>query len=244
MENYSNEKTMASRRGFAKSIVAAIAALPFVSALTNAQGNQRRGKGVRRPDRDAPRRLTQRMYRDRNEHDTPPPVLLMQGSCIFEVSAENNDIGQPVNTTSTHKKYKIKPKKNSSGEPDGPIFLAHIKIVDGSGEMLFRYDNYLKDSIVVSVTLADGELMKLSAVNDKLEVDLKKTRKLGMKLNDTSMNAKRTRFRFMDDTTGGNEYAIKLVEVTIRNVKVYSLYFEDLTWDSEETKLMMWWEKK
>jgi len=237
MKNHKDAITSASRRGFAKSAIAVLAALPFFSALTNAQGTRGRRRGGRSERQSG---AMQRVYTDRNEHDTPPPVLLMSGSCIFETESENDFSQQPDDSGGgNRRKYKIKPKGNL-----GDIKLAHVKILDGSGEMLFRFDNKFSQPLEVTINLDDREQMKLSAMADRLIVDLKKTKKLAMKMGELSMNpGKRDRFRYMDDPASGKDPAIKSVNVSVRGVTLDEIELDKLKSKGEELKVMLWWEK-
>ncbi|HEX8632698.1 MAG TPA: hypothetical protein VF703_00950 [Pyrinomonadaceae bacterium] len=233
MENHSDQTAATSRRSFAKSVAAVVAALPFAPALVNAQGSQQ-------PRRQEPKTTPVRVLDDRNEHDTPPPVVVIQGSCIFEVAAAQDSIGNH-DDSGNRRKYRIAPKNMNSN-----IYIAHVKIADGGGEMLFRYDNDAhKKPLGVAVTLSDEREMNISAQGNRLEVELEKAKKLAVKSGDltsspsTSQN-RRARFRYMDN--GGNDdHYIKSLRVFTNNVTLYQLDLSDLKQNGEELKMMIWW---
>ena len=240
MDNHSDEKTNASRRRFAKSIVSAAAALPLLSVLTNAQSERGRRRRAGRTE-PSERRGARGLERDRNDHDTPPPVLVMQGSCIFEVAAMGDSIGPPDNS-GQRRKYRVTPKNVT-----GNIFFPHVKVVTGSGEMLYRFDNdNLKLPVEVALILGDGREMRLSAEGSRLLVETEKTKKLGVKSGDLSMSPatssnRRARFRYMDDTADSGEHDIKFVRIFIGGMLDLNLELDDLPKDGEELKVMLWW---
>lgn len=192
-------------------------------------------------------RATPVVQRDRNDHDTPPPVIVTEGSCIFEVSAEGDTLPAPANAGTNRRHYNIPPKKDSTGHPSGNIYLAHVKIVDGSGEMIFRFDNTLKQAVDVIIRDDDNDELKLSAVGTKFVVDVKRTKKIAPRSGgvvEPSMNPlKRVRFRYMNDAAGNPERRMKFVTVSIRDVILYQLDLDSLRSRGEELKVMIWWEE-
>lgn len=239
MENHSDEKTNASRRRFTKSIAAAAAALPLVSTLAGAQDGPRAG-AAQRTDAQ-PQDRTPELRQHRNEHDTPPPVLVMSGSCILEIAADGDTVG-PKDDSGGRRKYRVTPK-----DITGNFYLAHVKVVDGSGEMLFRLDNTTADPVEVILALSDTKEVRLAAEGGKLLIELEKTKKFDKKVGDPPMSAgtsrnKRTRFRYMDDAPGSAEPDIKFVRVFRKGRQLFDLELDTLRSHGEELKVMLWWE--
>src|SRR5262245_47086662 len=114
-----------SRRNFGKALAAGLASLPAIS-LANANEDR---LGERHASSASG---SQKKSQDKkNQHDTPPTFLISQGSFIIEIDKPL----ELVTTSGGKKKYK-RPK--ASGGLDAQI--DHIKIVAGSGEILYRND--------------------------------------------------------------------------------------------------------
>ena len=247
MESHSDEKTT-SRRSFAKSVVAILASVPLASTLVNAQRRRKPVKdagGKVNPSSTAGAQRTTKKI-DVNEHDTPPPLLIMQGSCVVEIGAEGDTVGLPQNTSGRHK-YRVRPK----GLPPAArkIYMAHIKVVTGSGDKIFQYDNdSLQNPLEVSISLVDGESLNISTENDKFLIDVKNTKKLDVMGLEQSMNPlKRKRFRYMN-TSNGAQHLIKSVKVSVRSVDLFEVELPDPTnpmtpGAGMEFKVMIWWDE-
>lgn len=121
-----------SRRTFGKVMAASLASLPVMSIANASEGDS----GVRNENTTAP----QRFLDDRNQHDTPPTFTITQGSFIIEI-----DKPLAFVTTGAGKKTYRRPKQNHDAHLD------HIKIVDGSGEMLYRNDAARDCQILVTL---------------------------------------------------------------------------------------------
>jgi hypothetical protein len=158
MKSQSDEKETLSRRGFARLAAAALAAIPFASSLAQAQ---RRRRGARTSGAQAPVQKPQgvaplRTARGRNEHDTPPPLEIINGS--FIVDTEEDFLAGDIVSMGAMTRHHIRP-----GAANNRIFPAHIKVVDGSGEMLFRLDT---KPPAMSGSPHPAEFIKITAVLD------------------------------------------------------------------------------
>lgn len=226
-----------SRRKFGKQLTGALAALP-VAALAMSESTSGQTKPIK------PNAVSDESVF--NEHNTPPPVLLMQGSFIVETAEAVFD--ESV-TMGSRKKYRRHPKVTTK-----KVHLAHVKIIDGSGEILYRNDNIMNDSshppidLRVAVTTDDG-LVNIASVGNNFELDIpgnKKFEKTTHSL-DQPMGSKRlARFRYRDDDSSGSDvHRIKEVRVT---KGASTLLFEikdltDLPSKGEELRIMVWLEE-
>lgn len=124
-----------SRRSFSKAIAAGLVSLPAAS-LANAV--KKGGHGILEANTAEPQRLLDA----RNQHDTPPTFVMAQGSFIVEIDKPL----APAGVSGGKKRYR-RPK--AVGGRDA--HFDHIKIVDGSGEMLYRNDNARDCEIVLAL---------------------------------------------------------------------------------------------
>src|SRR6266545_3111654 len=134
------------------------------------------------------------------EHDTPPPILFMEGSCIVEVpnwdplEQSLGDILVPAGD-GEFLSYTL---TSVAGE-----FLAHIKVVDGSGEMLYRFDNNADPphNLTIRLKLVKGGAPMgdffLVAANGEFGVSIPMSCKLDVKPDDPAMSNRRFRLRLL-----------------------------------------------
>jgi len=203
-----------SRRTFGKQLAAALAAVPVASVALNASG-----KGRKQKSRTAADFL--------KEHDTPPPVLLLEGS----VTVETTD---PFGTS--HPAGIGRKKHFVSAYND--LDLAHIKIVDGSGEMLYRNDK--PRDTEVRVVVSDGTEVKLGRVADGFYIDLSNEKDLG---NPESINGKRkARYRPKKNHDDLEIQAIKVAESPASSDLLYKISKGDLNSRLKECRIMIWLE--
>jgi hypothetical protein len=180
-----------------------------------------------------------------NEHDTPPPVLFMQGSCIFEIGfiIDPDEVrGMPVNAFFE--------------EIDG-IFMAHVKVVAGSGDMLYHFDNNKKDALQVEVFLKDKHKKQagaiiLSVADGNPSISVGQGKKLDNDPAEKAMHPHRLRFRCRDES---NNEEVHISGVQISKIAssgsttpLYAIAFDDLRklkadeLNGLETKVMLWFE--
>lgn len=105
-----------------------------------------------------------------NQHDTPPPVLIAEGSLRVETTSP---FGNSSPTGGGRKRHIVSDFRS--------LNLAHIKIVDGSGEMLYRNDRPRGAEVRVLVDdgSANGSEVKFGCVADGLYIDLTEEKDLG-----------------------------------------------------------------
>ncbi len=226
-----------SRRSFGKQLTGAMAALPIASLVMNESIS-----GQVKPK-------TPRVASDQSafkEHDTPPPVLLMQGSFIIETAEGSFD--ESV-TMGGRKKYRRHPKQKTK------VHLAHVKILDGSGEILYRNDNIMDDpthlpmDLRLAVTTEDG-LVNVASVGNNFEIDAPGDKKLEKvdpvtHPEDQPMGSKRlARFRYRDDPSG-TQHRITGVKVS-KGASMALFEISDLTdlaSKGDELRIMVWLEE-
>ena len=183
-------------------------------------------------------------------HNTPPPILFMEGSCIIEV---------PNWDPATQSLDDILVETETAGLPENTRtqlltsvdeqFLAHIKVVDGSGEMLFRFDNdgHPPHSLTVNLRLEKDHVWVgnfiLIAANGEFRVALPMDYKIDAKPNDPAMNDRRFRLRLMETASNDD---VDITQVSIYkdtaqgSIPLYGLVFSDLASKGEELKVMLW----
>lgn len=254
MKNYVDESGTTSRRTFTKTIAAALAAIPFASSLVNAQRKRRPTKPITdaKPKREA-------AYRgdSRNEHDTPPPILMEMGS--FKVETERLFDAIEENP-GMRKKNHINPNGT-----DNRVFPAHVKIVDGSGEMLFRYDVTpvidtagLQDKLRISILFTGGTVVNvmcspISGNRQTFFIDTDETIKLTAVANtDIQPDAKR-QMRYRPQLVSGAVLDATATRLTVtreeRDVAgavvmrtLYDLIPANLASAGKELRIMIWLE--
>jgi hypothetical protein len=171
----------------------------------------------------------------------------MQGSLIAEIAETDFD----EVAVGGRKKYRRFPKEKTK------VHLAHVKIIDGSGEILYRNDNILDDpghapSDVRVVLATTNGVVNIASVGNNFEVDVPGNKKLDLidRTNhpeDQPIGTKRkARFRYRDDPSSTNP------EPKITGVKVTkgaaTILFElndltDLPSKGEELRVMIWLEE-
>lgn len=118
-----------SRCNFGNQFICALAALTIALLVTIEVHGQK--EGPQKSSASSPQVIL-------TSHDTPPPVTLMDGSFIVEI--ELADFGEKEELSGQSKKYRVLPTV-----PGKKLYLAHIKVVDGSGELLYRGDYHNPD---------------------------------------------------------------------------------------------------
>jgi hypothetical protein len=259
MKDQADDKESVSRRSFTKLIASAFAVIPFASTLANAQRHHSRKRvgthGAQSPARKT--RASQLAFAtSRNEHDTPPPVLFTNGSFIVETEVDfaPGDIVPMGNK----KRHNIKPSITGNNR----VFPAHIKVVDGSGEMLFRFDTkdtgvnpHPAEAVKISAFLNDGTTVEAASIigtgnmeTFAIDVDNGKSLLPPTTPGDVPVGKKRSaRRRVKSDSGDMSDTSIN--ELTITNtVTSKTLYTvvpgADLASKGDELRIMIWLEEK
>lgn len=196
--------------------------------------------------RDSELRQERVMVRSaRNEHDTPPPVLVVQGSLIIEMDQPDFDQVAPGSSTQP-KKHRRGPKQTGATR----VFPAHIKVIDGSGDLLYRND--IADDCLTSILLGTEEVT-LSAVGTNFEITTRDDRDLVKSGNqfdqpiqhDPShhLPARQARYRYKN--RAGAEFRITGARIIKRstNEVLYAVTLEDLPSKGEEFRVLIWLEE-
>lgn len=228
-----------SRRTFGTQLAGALAALPLASHLVEAA------------TRDPQKRPTGKVQSKFNEHDTPPPTLFMGGSLVLEVFSGKDDWDVDGAAVNGRRKWSVTPKPYDNGTSPTSIFIAHVKLVDGAGEMVFpTLNNEQKEPIeIITMLQKDGNAFgdcHLIASGDHFEIDLPATKRLRKKAFDHPANSRRQRVRYMHQS-GFNPDRCDWVGVKI--LKGGVLQYENsnlpaLRGYDETMRLMVWWENR
>jgi hypothetical protein len=255
MKSQSDDKEPLSRRRFATSFAAALAAVPVASALASAQ--RRRERGVtQQPQTPARTEDALAAQRERNEHDTPPPLLIINGSFIVETE---NDFaaGDIINIPGPKRRHNIRPEAGKNR-----VFPAHIKVVDGSGEILYRLDvrgtglnPHPAESVKITARLTDGTVVEAASTPvvgnmQTYAIDTDRDTSLvapAMPGDVPASPKRRARRRLRRPDGAGPNLFIDRLTITqggAANV-LYSISPpNDLTSRGEELKIMIWLEEK
>lgn len=179
-----------------------------------------------------------------NQHDTPPPTLFMQGSCILEfglfLASELRQID-----SFEHLNLFLQEKEAKRGGPHpSRIRIAHIKVVDGSGEMLYRFDNIQDEKLKIDMVLGEIGSLTYKSIDTGHFLDPPATAKLSFKPADPPMNQGRYRFRCVDYVSGQDLEITGLrieKETNAGPIPVYFGNFRDLASQGTELKIMIWY---
>lgn len=227
-----------SRRTFGKQLTAAVASIPILASEIDVSGQGRQKKAEAQGER--------------KEHDTPPPAFFMPGSLIFEAATNKNDWDAFQPTGSHRRKWSVTPKAYpTTGQAPTNIFIAHLKLVSGAGDLLFHFDNdgTLDRATPIHVTATlqqSGQPFgdcHLTVAGDHFELDVPDVKKLKQKNNDPSTNpALRQRVRYMHDQ--GDDDQCDWVALRIDKGGVNLFYQDGLPslHGFNDMKMMMWWE--
>lgn len=226
-----------SRRNFGKQLTGALASLPLVASQLDVRGQEKT--------------TTQKNEKLRlREHDTPPPMLLMSGSMIIEARTDKTDWGVG-SASGNERKHLILPQDNNGDPPpmNTNIFIAHVKILDGSGDLLFKFDNDQSATknipIVVTVVMDGNSNEKLRVTHEDRRFSLlfpKDHRKIDKKAaTDLPMGRHRQRVRYLDDN-GSDAHEISSVTVMKGAQQLFSIDIAELPSKGEELRIMLWWE--
>jgi hypothetical protein len=208
-----------SRRSFGKQLSGALAAVPLATIAL------RESASAQRPARPRRQALDREFF---NEHDTPPPVLVGEGSLTVETT---HPFGNSVPMGVSRKRHYV---------PDYIGYsIAHIKIVDGSGEMLYRNDKPREAE--VRIVLDDGSEIKVGRVAEGLYLDLPNDKDLGNAQNQTSKRKKK--YRPKKNSADLAIVAIKIAENSAAAAPcLFKITKDDLNSMLEESRIMMWLE--
>ena len=218
------EKT--SRRSFGKQLTGAVAAITTTSFAP--------GDGERTPNVDA--------KQNKRSHDTPPPLDFTNGSLVIEKRDAFHETS--LSTDRTRMEYRTRPYPGNR-----TIYPAHVKIVDGSGEMLFRKDDET-GALAVSIELrnVNGSAGSASIINAQalvdrskfiVDVDSDKTLDLGDQVHNDKPTSKKRTHRYRHSSA-----ALSMWEVTVKQGAriLYSISPRELPLEGADLKVMIWLE--
>jgi len=189
---------------------------------------------------------TQSREKIQNEHDTPPPVIVTTGSLIVDANTKKSDWSNVLGSTG-RRTVSFLPLDIHNAEPSKPIYIAHIKVIDGSGDLLFRLDNDKntnKDKpIIVTAKLTNGEVMNLTVVKGTLEftMDVPDHKQMFPKAGEPTPS-KRQRVKYMDEQNN-DVFTVQTIEVSKDSQLLYHVTLSELPSEGFELKVMVWWEE-
>lgn len=229
-----------SRRKFTQSVAGSLVAVPLVASLAEAQEGKGRGGSKTTQSRQTwPRGpQTKNEFDIFSQHDTPPPILFMEGSMIVEKNGDFDD----VVTTGGRKKHMIEP--DTSGQKLVP---SHIKVIDGSGETLYR--NLQANDCQITFTLTDGVVNAGSEPNGgpnnekHFVIDTDSNKRLAKSSGADKPTGKKRDTRFRHKDSGGNERSIVSVKITEANVVLFNVVLAKLLSKGDELRVMVWLEQ-
>jgi len=207
-----------SRRSFGKQLTGFLVSLPVVATAIQVKGQDQ--KDVGRPK-------TQEEIE--KEHDTPPPVLIAEGSLTVETTSQ---FGGPVAAGQTRKKHFM---------GVGALRIAHIKILDGSGEMLYRNDK--PRDAEVRVLVNDNTELKVARLSQSLYIDLPNDKDLGTPEVLGANSKRKARYRLKKT---GNDLGLEAITVTensdVNSPILFRVAKADLNSGLKEARIMIWLE--
>lgn len=229
------EKT--SRRKFGKQLTAALAALPVSSVVMATQ-----------PPLKQKALIQQNPIKKRNEHNTPPPLYFQEGSLIIEAFTTRED-WSAHNHANRRRKWSIVPTRYAHlpEMPPTNLYIEHVKVVDGAGEMVHQTDNDAdRDPIKITLTLKKGTELSdciVTVAGDHYEIDVPETKRIKKMSGDSPSNSRRKRVRYMNPS-GSNADEFEWVGLKIE--KGRRVEYEEDNLPSEldgyrEMRLMIWW---
>jgi hypothetical protein len=225
-----------SRRSFGTQLAVAIATLSVIAFGNTSLGQQTASQ--RKPSPDC----------QRKEHDTPPPTMLVSGSWIFEASTEkDHDWSTTTETTVGEQKafnHYVPAYDRCGAAATADIYIAHVKIVDGSGEMLYHLDNDKKEEIKVKTFMSAGKEEFVSLTTEKKNFVLTFFENRELKKEEPSESDKsKNRQRALYKDKGGNDGKIYGIEVSKDIYTVYGVKLDGHP-AAQELRIMIWWEAK
>ena len=232
-----------SRLTFGKQLAVAIATLSVIAFSTSTALSQQTNTQTE-SSKDC----------ERKEHDTPPPTVLMSGSWIFEARTEKNHDWSVTSNRMIEggrKEYTHKvPAYDGCGKPaKKDIFIAHVKIVDGSGEMLYRLDNDKKERIEIRTFMSSDkkESVTLKVYEKDFLITFFENRKLEKEepSMDPEGDPKKKRQRALYKDTGGSKDHPEIYGIEVSQAD-YTVYGKKLYGHKalKELRIMIWWEEK
>ena len=240
MSKQDDELRRTSRRAFTKTLTTAMLATPALVSLAEASPI---ASSLQKPKQKvAPEHGTEEAEK---EHNTPPPIVIMDGSLIVERRGEYQ--ASEVVTQGNRKYHKMNADSSFT-----KLFPQHIKVVDGSGEILYRND--VATECVVTLALVDPNHTTSRAVVNAFASPIVDNRrsfvidtdmtgnKLLRKTNEKPTSTKRTtRYRHMDN--GNNEFSILDLKITRGADVLFSVALADLPEGGAELKILIWLEQ-
>lgn len=205
-----------SRRSFGKQLAGAIATLPVASLALGETVQDKKKRSQAQLD----------FFK---EHDTPPPVMVAEGSVTVETT---DPFGLPGPAGIGRKKHFV------SAYDD--LKLAHIKIVDGSGEIVYRNDK--PGAAEVRILITGGPDVKLGRIADGFYIDLPNDNELGSP--QTLDGKRKARYTPKKSTDKLDIQAIKIAESPAANSELlFKISRGDLNSKLKECRIMLWLEE-
>lgn len=230
-----------SRRRFGKQLTGALVSLPVMTTVL--EGHQQKTQEQKKT------------AQAEKEHNTPPPMFFMPGSLIIEAATNKNDwdsFQQPQQTD--RKTWSVMPKPYPNGGPQPiNIYIAHVKVLDGSGEMIYHLDNEsttekgIPIKITASVYKANGNFFgdciltpsgnhfELSVPNDK------KIKQNNINTDPSTNPGLRQRARFMHAANDDENFIFKKLKIDKGTVNLFDEQDLPSFPGYSDLRVMVWW---
>ena len=227
-----------SRRSFGKQLTGAVAALPLVSLSGRTPAFAR----------DEPLNLPQRKKWDiRSHQDTPPPIIIEEGSIKIDVKDQNLGAGPALPADPGGGYMWEFPKPSTSND----IFLVGMKIVTGADRLLFYLDRDFgtvdRQPISVRIHVEGPDTARqeivISTRAKHVTVQVPPRRELKKLSTPDPPSVGRLRFRYHDEA-GNTNYPMKSIAIAAgAGAQVISRIDPSMLPEgSAGLKIMLWFE--
>ena len=188
-----------------------------------------------------------------SEHNTPPPTLLAEGSLIIEVTNANMQLPNPLQVGNRQLSL-IRPTPYPNGAPvPQTIYIAHLKVVDGCGDLLYALDNTQSSDkatpVEVTATVrkpntGDTFTCHLTVEGDSFAIDVPTGKTIDQKPGDPPNPRRQNRVRFMEAGGGTIDDAFDFINLSINkgNRTLYNQDLTELASRGKELRVLIWWE--
>jgi hypothetical protein len=227
-----------SRRTFGKQMAGALASLPVLTSTIEVVGQDQKKSGAKDPQTEF-----------FQEHDTPPPLIVTSGSLILEANTSKND-WDAFDQVGNRKKWSVVPNPYPNRPGPSNVFIAHVKVVDGAGEMVFHFDNdgTVDKATPIHVTATLEKLgspfgdCHITAAGNKFELDVPLLKKIKKKNNDPAAHSSRQRVRYMHSAGDDDDCQFVGLRIDKGGVNLFNNANLNQLSGYAELKVMMWWE--
>jgi hypothetical protein len=177
----------------------------------------------------------------------------MDGSLIIEASTDKSDWDSPQQMGTSRRKWLVTPRPYLGGPPvPQKIYIAHIKVVDGSGDILFPFDNSAtidkQTQIEVTATViknGTAATCHVTIEGNNFTMDAPNGKKINKKQNDLPTGQVRNqRVRFMEDSPGNvDDFVFTALRIDKGPANLFNVDLTSLASKGRDLRVMLWWEE-